>query len=371
MPELLSRLDYFDIGRRYVLTRAERINPKEVDTEGSDINLLIGASSYMANAVARQNIERLNALLLDGAEDEDLDRYAWDRYGELRKGASAAVGPTVLSRSATTAGAGSIPIGTKVLTLNGVEYVTTTTANFTASGTNSLTTGVDVRAAQAGKEFQVGANQIRRFDRPGDLFDQTIQINNPEPTAGGEPAESNDIFRDRVRGFFNAARRGTLSAIESGALTVPGVVSADAVELLSGGIPDRSVELFIADSSGVASAVLAARVLTALEEYRAGGIYVQINTSRPVIVDVTYRLTFRAGVDTLRLRDEIRNATVEYINSLGVNEPLLRGDIAALLSRFKGDGLIVNDGTLVTPAGDIIPTQGTTIRIRPENVTFL
>lgn len=371
MPELLSRLDYFDIGRRYVLARAERINPREVDTEGSDINLILGASSYMANAVARQNIERINALFLDGAEDEDLDRYAWDRYGELRKGASAAVAPVELTRPTATAGAGSIPIGTKVLTLNGIEYITTSTANFTASGPESLSSSADVRAAQAGKEYQVGANMIRRFDRPSELFDPTIQVNNSEASAGGEPAETNDVFRDRVRGFFNAARRGTRLAIESGAKTVPGVVSAEAVVSLSDGVPYRFVELFIADSSGVASSTLAARTLTALAEYAAAGIYVRINTSRPVIESVSYQLTFRAGVANKRLSDEIRNATVEYINSLGVNEPLLRAELMSLLSRFKADGLIVNDGTIIVPAGDVYPAQGTTIRIRPENVTLV
>ena len=63
----MSRIDLFNIGRRYVITRAVRINPREIDVEGSDINLFVGAAAFMANAVGRQNIERINALLLDGA----------------------------------------------------------------------------------------------------------------------------------------------------------------------------------------------------------------------------------------------------------------------------------------------------------------
>src|SRR5690606_8916357 len=135
-------------------------------------------------------------------------------------------------------------------------------------------------------------------------------------------------------------------------LKVPGVVSAFAVESLSDSIPARFIELFFADSSGVSNATLAERVRIQLLEYRAGGIYVQLNTSRPVIESLTLRLRFRTGVDTSRLRDEIRNSCVEFINSLGVNEPLLRADIAALLSRFKADGLVVDEETIVAPVGD-------------------
>lgn len=368
MPELLSRLDYFDIGRRYVLSRAERINPREIDTEGSDINLLVGAGSFMANAVSRQNIERLNALFLDGAEDEDLDRYAYDRYDLLRKGASAAVTPIQITRQTATVGAGSVPIGTKVLSLDGIEYVTTSTGNFTIS---QLSSTADVRAAQAGKDFQVGANNIRRFDKLNEIFDQTLVINNAEAAAGGEPAEPNDIFRERVRDFWRAARRGTLAAIEFGAVQVPGIESANAIEDLDSGVPNRFIELFIADSSGVASQVLANQVDIELNEFRAAGIFVNINTSRPVIENLTFQLTFKAGVNTSQLSDQIRNSIINFVNSLSVNQSLLIADLQTVLSRFKSDGLIVNDGTIVEPVGDVVPTQGTTIRTRPENVTIL
>ena len=367
MPEMLSRLDFYDIGRRYVIGRAERINPREIDTEGSDINLLVGAASYMANAVSRQNIERLSALLLGSVEDEDLDRYAYDRYDLLRKGASAAVVPLQLTRPTAAAGAGSVPIGTKVLSLDGIEYVTTTTANFQVA---SLTSTAEVRAAQAGKEFQVGANNLRRFDKPNEIFDSTIEINNADAAAGGEPAESNDIFRERIRDFWRAARRGTLGAIEFGALTVAGVLSAEAVEQLDNGIPNRLLELFIADSSGVANQVLANQVAVALNEYRAGGIYVNINTSRPIIVDLVLQLTFKAGVNTSKLTDDIRNSLVAFINSLAVNQQLLVADINTVLSRFRSDGLIPNDSSIVEPVGDIIPELGTTIRTRQENITI-
>lgn len=377
---LLSRTDLYEVGRQFVLARAKRIEPTQVDVAGSDVNLVIGSQSFVAHAVVRQFAEQVNNLLLGGCDTEDaIDRLALDRYKELRKGAAPAIGSVTFSRTSSLAGSGSVPLGTKVLTLSGVEYFTTSVANF---GALTLEAKADVSAAQAGKDFQAGANSIRRFDPAslGLLWDQTLTVNNPLPMSGGEPAETIDVFRERLRSFFVAARRGTLAAIEFGAKQVPGVDSAEAVDVVDpSGAAARLVRLFIADSSGIASAALGLKVSTALAEFRGGGIQVIVDTSSPTIVEVTLHLIFQAGVDTVTLSDRVRSAVVEFINSLGVNQPLQVGAIYSVLSRFRSDGLIVNQGrtaegipdTLVAPVGDIVPASGRTLRTTPASVTLL
>ena len=364
----LSRLDLYGIGRSYVLTRAKRIDPNVIDTAGSDVNIVVGSASYMAAAVSNQVGQNTADLFLDSSEGEALDRYAFDRYQLARKGAGAALGTVQLARPTATAGGGTIPVGTKLVTLTGIEYVTITAATFVSG---ALTASADVRSSQAGKNFQVGRNAIRNFATPGDIFDQTIQINNSDPTAGGEDAEDDDTFKSRVRDFWRTARRGTLGAIEFGALTVPGVTSASATEEIgSFGQPVRIVRLFISDSSGVASKALAAKVVTALNDFRAGGIFVVVDLSQPQIVDVTLRLTFVAGVDTVTLTTQVLAAIVEYVNSLGVGQTLLRGDLYSVLSRFKSSGLVVDQDTIVAPLGDLAPDAQHTIRTTQTNVTL-
>lgn len=363
-----SRLDLFAIGRTHVLTRAESIDPAQVDIQGSDVNIIVGSASFIGYECVLQLAQKMAALLLDGAVGEDLDRYAYDRYNETRKGASAAVGSARFFRTAMTAGAGSVPIGTLVITLTGLEYITTTTATFSATDSEAT---CDVRAVQAGKATQVGANTIRRIDEPDVLFDPSLQIINDVATAGGEDAETDEIFRERVRDFFLTARRGTLGAIEFGATIVEGVVSADAQESLApNNQPARVVELFIADGSGVANAALGAVVRNSLEDYRAGGIAVILNTSVPQIVAVALQLSFVAGVDTASLSEDIRNAIVTFINSLEVNESLLRNDLGSVLRRFKADGLIPVETSVVVPTGDLVPSTGQTLRTTIDNVTI-
>lgn len=373
MPEILSRLDLYDVGRQYLVSRATKIDPAIVDVEGSDANLIIGASSFMGQAVSRQVADQLGSQFLDaGLSDSDLDRLVLDRYsGEVvRKGAAAPVVPLQLSRASAAKGAGTVPINTKLISKNGTEYVTLAPASFDALQLDGVS--VDARAVQAGLIYQVGRNQIQRFDDSSLLWDPSLLVNNADPAAGGADRETNDDLIARARAFWPSARRGILQAIVQGAVAVPGVDSASAVEVLTtGNRPARVVQLYVADATGTCNATLAAIVQKSLLEYRAGGISVIISSSLPQIVGVQLALTFQVGVDTVTLSTNIRNAVLTFINSLGVNQPLYRSDLAAVLSRFKEVGLIATNGTVVSPAGDVVPDPGRTLRARLDDVVVL
>lgn len=366
MADLPSRLDLFQIGRDYVVQRAQKIDPNQIDILGSDVNIFVGSIAQIAYAIVLQLAQRINSLLLDGAQGEDLDRYGRDRYNQTRFGAVAALVPVRFYRVSVAAGAGSVPIGTLLTALTGAQYVTTSVASFGATDTEAT---CDARAVQAGKDFQVGANAIRQIADITVLFDQTLRVNNDVPSSGGEDAESDPDFRERIRGFWLAARRGTLGAIEYGATQVPNVKSSSAVEALTpGNQPARVVNLYVADSSGVASATLANVVRQSLDDYRAAGIAVIVSTSTPQIVQITLKLSFKATTDTTSLTDKIIAAIVEYVNSLPVNGPLYRSELQAVLSRFVQNGLILTEDTIFVPNGDIFPDVGKTIRTTVANV---
>jgi uncharacterized phage protein gp47/JayE len=367
MADLPTRLDIYAIGRQYLLSKATKIEPTMVDVQGSDANLFVGSTSVMVDVVTKQLGYSINRTYLDGAEGDDLDRWAYDRYQETRKGASAAVGSVRFYRATLTGGDGSIPIGTVLKSLLGTEYITTTIASF---GVNSYTAFASVRASQAGKATEVGENQITKFSNPGSAFDPTIQVNNDSTTAGGEDAEDDDTFKLRLRNFWLTARRGVLSAIVQGATSVSGVVSAEAVEALSStGQPARLVNLYIADSSGVASQELANSVYAALNDYRAGGIPVIISTSIPLIISIALALEFQAGVDSATLTTQIKSSLYEFVNSLGVNQTLYLADIYTVLNRFKQVGVIISSSSVQNPTGDLVPAVGQTLRIFLHGIT--
>lgn len=369
MPDFVSRLSLYGIGRNYVLTRATKLAPQQVDVEGSDINLVVGGQSEVSYAIVLQLIQAFNRLTLDGAVGDDLDRYALDRYGQQlpRKGASAAVGSEVFSRVNPNNPAGSIPAGSLVLSNAGYPFITLAPASFTtATGLPSDTSvAVNIRATQAGALFQAGANTIQRFQTPNTAiaFDTSITCNNPLTTAGGADVEDDPAYRNRIRTFWTSARRGILAAIQQGGLSVPGVASALATEYIgSSGQPVRLVSLAIADASGVANLQLAAQVQTALNDYRAAGIQVVVTPGLPLLVSIELSLTFAAGVDTVTIGSQVQAAVVNFVNNLPVSGTLYLAQLQSVLQRFASQGLIVNQGTIVSPIGDLVPGPGQTIR---------
>ena len=368
--DLPTRQDFFNIGRAYVLARAQKIDPNQVDVQGSEINLFVGATSVIAHALIAQLGYQISRLFFEGAkEDEsDQDRLAWDRYLLARKGASPATVSLVFSRTATDGGSGSIPIGTIVSTSGTsteIQYTTQQAATFTNS--TLIASPVIAQAVQAGKESEVGAGTLTKIKSP--IFDTSIRVINQESSAGGESREDVDTFDSRLRDFWNAARRGTLSAIEYGATEVAGVTSAQAIETLDSlGNPTGAVKLYFADSSGVANATQIPAIRSSLKEWRCAGIPVQIVVGTPLIVSVTLKLRFDATVDATVLSDIVKRAIVEFVNSLPINASLSRGDLFALLRRYKSNGLIVLDDAIVYPPGDLVPPAGKTIRTMIEQV---
>lgn len=363
-----SRLDLYDVGRRYLLGKAKAIDPTTVDVAGSDANLFVGSQSYVAHAVVRQLQDRMAAQFVSSAQQEDLDRKLWDAYKLPRLGAAAAVGSARFFRPSFAAGAGNVEVGTVLASLTGVGYVTETTASF---GPTDLEAEADVRATSAGFAFEVGRNQIRAIGDPSQLFDPTIQVTNDDPTAGGEDREEDSDYRDRGENFWQSARRGTLAAIAFGARAAPGVSSAYAQEELDGsGRPARIASVFIADSAGLASRALAATVTATLQDYRAAGIQAPVMLSFPLIVPVSLKLTFAAGTVTAPLVELVRSAIVAFVNSTPTSGTLFRAGLGTVLVRYQRQGLIPNGSSIVEPAGDVVPPAGQTIRTTPASVSF-
>lgn len=356
--DLPTRLDLFAIGRDYIRQRATKIDPVQVDIIGSDANLFVGSTSFIGREIVNQILFQVTNLLLDGAERENLDRYAWDRYQLVRKAASPAFTEVTFYRDSVAAGAGTIPVGTRLATRTGIEYIVLVAASFGASTAEVTVPG---RSVQAGSSQQAGANSIRRIMDP--VFDSTMRVYNAEASAHAEDGELDELFRERIRDFWLASSKGVLGAIAYGARKVAGVTSAFAIEALTPEPrPARVVNLYIADSSGIAFSAIVSSVHAELMDWRAGGITVIVHTSSVQTVPVILNLQFMAGVPTAPVVDRIRAVFVESINKLGANQTLFRSQLGSILEMFKTSGLIPSNNSIVEPAGDVIPALGKTLR---------
>lgn len=371
MPDLPTRVELFEVFRNDLLARAEtrpvgrRITATEIDTPGSDINLIGGAASALAEEVIRQLGRSTSDLTLDGAQRTALDRWVADRYSPYlaRKTASRSRVTLQLTRTSTAAGAVNYNAGSIVRTTGGVRFSLDAVAAFGALSLGPVT--VQATAVDAGTSGNVADGTITEFvTAPPDA---TMLVTNPDVAAGGDFTETAARLRARARSFYGAARRGILAAIEFGALTVPGVRQAYAQELLNNlGVQTGFIDLYIADANGQSNSILNAAVLAALEEYRAGGAVVTVYGAVPVYQSVEFDLTYQAGIDTVAAFEQVRASTVARVNSLRPGATLYISELYSIA--ISVNGVIAEDSSVAVPTGDVVPTAGQVIRTRNDLV---
>lgn len=370
---LPTRDDYFQVGAAEVLARSlvrpngQRISREAIFTEGTDINIIIAACAAMADESTRQLSMKMAALYLDSAEGEDLDRLVADRFSPslIRKQAAPAVVDIKFSRGIPPSAGAAITykVGTKIRTEQGTQFKLVEAAAFPLDGTGPIVAKAE--ALLSGEASNVGANQIKSF--AGANPDPNVLIKNEEPASGGRDVESEESLRNRARDFYISTRRGVLKAIEVGAITVGGVETATAFEEVdSDGIPTGYVTLSIADRNGQANQLLASAVRTALLEYRAAGIVVDILLSSPFFQDIFFGLSFKSGTDQRSAIAQIKNITVSAVNLLDPGETLQRSLLYALARSVPG--VIVNESAITTPAGDVVPSANQSIKTSLDRI---
>lgn len=365
MSDFPTFSDHLRTARDEMLSRNSTLTLEVIEREGSDANALTGGIAAVGDDLTTQMVRAQAGLFLDSARGSLLDRLVFDRYGISRKPASQALGSVVFTT--TTAAPSTIPIprGTQLTTSDGRQFVTWADAAFPMGSVGPIT--VEVRSVLPGADQQARSGTITSIE--SQLTNQTddLVVTNLLATAGADDEEEDDQLRARARMFFTTARRGTLKAIEAAALAVPGVRTATVFEGLDAlGRPARFVNLIVADAFTddlvdldptpatyeTQSQVLAEDVALALDDVRAGGIYVAIQVAVVVLQPITLGLRFLAGVNADLVALNARGVLAAYVNSLPPGADMLVANLIAKLRTVNG--LEVTGAEILSPAGDVV-----------------
>jgi uncharacterized phage protein gp47/JayE len=370
MADLVDFNLLFRVARDEALARNSKLTLAIIQREGTDANVLLAGAAAAAEEVLGQLQFVEAGLFLDSAVGTQLDRLVFDRYGLTRKPAAAAQGFIQFTTTVPNPSGFIIPSGTQVQTTDGIQYVTTVAASFPAATVGPIQ--VAIRSALAGIDQQARIGTISIVSQitgsPSDLV-----VTNTQATAGAADEELDDSLRNRARLFFVTARKGTKSALEAGALAVPGVVTATAFEGLDTfGNPSRRVQLVVADSFTIQLAnfsttpppayqvqaqALALEVQNGLNDVRAYGIQVDVIVAAVVLLPIILRLTFNAGTDIALATTRARAAAVNYCNGLAPGVTFQPTDLIDLLRPVPG--LFISGQEVANPPGPVIcnPTQ--------------
>lgn len=339
--------ELYDIGKAVTLARTTLLTDLSF-SPGYMVDIVTGLAAALAEEVQRIAFDLNTKHYILTAVDEDLDKLASDHFGLKRFVGVVALGTVTFSRPTQTFGNIAINLATIIETTDGIQFLTTENPILTG-----LTVTLDIQAAIAGSDGIVDAGTIVIINNATALADNTITVTNATRTSGGVTKETDADFRARIIAFFETLRRGTLSAIRTGALFVGGVVSA---------VVDESVyppTVFVADSTGGATSALTDAVKVELDNWRAAGIMVNVVGATVISQDIDLSVTYVAGTDTSMARDAIRAAIIAGISDLAVGDTLFRSAIVGFVQSVEGvQNVVVND-----PAGDVAPLLSQIIRL--------
>jgi uncharacterized phage protein gp47/JayE len=372
-----SRADYFRAARDEALIRNALLSAEAVERDGTDANVLLAAGSAMADKVTGQLITVAAGLFLDSAQAQALDRLVFDRYGLVRKPAAPALVNVKFTTGTPVVTGFPIPVGTILSTSDGIQFSTIVATSLSAGSSGPVF--VPATSLLAGSDQQIKAGVLTSIVSQVTGAPTNLLVTNNDASAGAADRESDSALRDRARRFWVTSQRGTLGAIETGALSVAGVVRASALEVLDGNSrPGRWVLCIIADSFTDAlaqlnvttptymaqSQALATSVFQALDEFRCAGIFVQVIVAQVALLQVTLSLTFAAGVDTLTVANQARAAVAGYVNELDPGEAFDPAGALAALQQVAG--LVITGNEIAVPAGKVVPNVLQVLRTTSE-----
>lgn len=310
----------------------------------------------MADAVIRLVVQSFRDTFIDGAKSDALRTLVSDHLNIEAVPPTFAQAAVTFARTAGGAG-GSIPAGFAVGSLfdaAGNSSTYTTDGNVTFGIGDNGPHAIGVTAKIAGKAGNVAAGQITRtIDTP---FSSLVTVTNAAVAGGGNDGESDDELRVRARNFWQTLRRGTLGALEFGALQVPSVRIAKATEDPITGI----VTLVVTDSDGNSTAQMVADVVAEIENWRAAGSIVTVIGGAALIVNVTGTLIAEPGVDTSVLGPVAALAIAGRMGKQRQGETLFLDSIKSAAIGVDPDAL--NALILTAPLADVVPTANQVIR---------
>lgn len=353
--------------------------PKLIVRVGDISHMLIAAGAAMADRLIGWFAERISATFLDGAQGDDLTQLASDHWGITRKDAIKATGQVTFNRAGANATAQSMAIGTVVATVRdsaGVEvrYLTTTAVSWAISENGNKTANVEAEVAGVAANLP-GTNLITRLISAPPAGG-TYTISSSTQPAGGAEEESDVDLRDRVRRYPSTLRRGTLYALQYGALSTPnvGVSKVNAIQDDNG-----LVTVYVSDASGASSGattvvdpdvvddgLMTTRVAIELLNWACGGSLVQVSGGAVQLVNITVALTVRLGVDINQLIADVQAAITARVNRLTIGETLYKADIINAAKAVDPDNIV--NVVVNLPATDTAPSNPGNL-IRPGVVT--
>lgn len=267
-------------------------------------------------------------LLNSFQSDADLDELV-KRNGVSRDPGSFATGTVVFQTSNDSV---VVPEGTAVTTDPGgdSEPIRFETTEEVTPADGSTSVEASVQAVDRGRDGNVGSGTIEQLPSPPPGVNGDPAVTNPQPTTGGENAETNAELRARAkRTLVETSGGGTKGGVEGGLVgTYNGLDSSDViVDEFSDADP---VYADVIVDGGPSDAELQATIDTLRP------VAIEHNLVRPtqITIDVSVDVT-GSSIDTAAVEEDV----TDHLGALAIGEDLVRDQLIATVMTAD-DGVV-------------------------------
>lgn len=317
--ELLERME-----RKYRDTAG--FTPDRYSDTGIRLRILAG-ELYNLTAEAEWLKKEMFPSTADGTY---LEKHAAER-GLTRKAAVKARGYVSFAKEYATDTTIIISRGTVVTTGGEHPLRYSTVENLTIPA--GVTYGVaEVEAERGGSAYNVGTGEI--CSSTVTIPDIVLVVNN-DPITGGADAESDEMLRKRLLDTYKNRNNGTnISYYRELAQSVEEVYSAGVIPSNRG---TGTVDIFINKIGGAsADNDLVQKVQAIMSEQREINVDVLVQTALPSSMTVYFLLAVKSGYDFNTVKNQCIDATMAYINSLGVGSTFYLSELGSVLHKIEG-----------------------------------
>jgi hypothetical protein len=268
--------------------------PRADVRRGAVYDHFAGAGAILFTREAARDRDLFRAVYVDTAEGDDLTRLVKLRFGIDRQVSSFGTGTALLTRAATTAGAGTVWAGTRILVFASAaspgsrSYAVSSDVPVDAS-TTAIAVPIRAAAPGPGNAVNLSGPAVARVDDP--LSDPGLRVAAIQ-CADGTSLEAAADLRARARATRLAARKGYAQAI-SDACVAQGAVHVALFDSNFTPVDAGLSHCYVADAGFTTPPRLVRACTAALESYRVCGADLQVLGMQRMSVDVAATVTLR------------------------------------------------------------------------------
>ena len=274
------------------------------------------------------------------AVGEALDMHAAMR-GLERVAAAKAGGTLRFSIPSSSAAAIAVPVGTRCMTANGTEFVTTQAGSIAAG---SLYCDVSAEAVQPGADGNAPAGSVA-YMQQAPLGVRACT--NTAAFTGGTDAEDDVSLRGRILESCRSLPNGGNAAYyEAAALSVPGIAAAKVLPRNRG---RGTVDIIVAADDGMPTQQLVSAVSSAVGARREICVDVGVSGPTQVTVDITADIDVAAGYGSQAVKNEVEAKLSDYFSGRRLGKNVKLAELGNLIYSVEG----VENYSISEPSADV------------------